>query len=84
MFGQSEFTVWNTEHLLKTEKDIELWKEFAPVPSGADLTPVQQAYDKLGDRGIIRSHPYYPGQGSPWQALCILLGTEAVPMDLKP
>jgi len=75
-FGQNQFTLWNTEHLLKTEKDIELWKAFAPVPIGADLTPVQDAYDKLGDRGIIRSHPYYPGQGSPWQAMCILLGTE--------
>ncbi len=76
VLGQNQFTIWNTEHLLKTEKDIELWKEFAPVPSGANLTPVQQAYDKLGDRGIIRSHPYYPGQGSPWQAMAILLGTE--------
>jgi uroporphyrinogen-III decarboxylase len=76
VFGENRFTVWNTEHLLKTEQDIELWKEFSPVPTGADLTPVQAAYDKLGDRGIIRSHPYYPGQGSPWQALCILLGTE--------
>ena len=76
VFGQNQFTLWNTEHLLKTEKDIELWKEFAPVPVAADLSPVQEAYDKLGDRGIIRSHPYYPGQGSPWQALCILMGTE--------
>ena len=76
VFGQNQFTVWNTEHLLKTEKDIELWKAFAPVPVAADLSPVQEAYDKLGDRGIIRSHPYYPGQGSPWQALGTMMGTE--------
>lgn len=75
-FGQNKFTVWNTEHLLKTEQDFELWKEFAPAPVKADLSPVQEARDKLGDRGIVRSHPYYPGQGSPWQAMCILLGTE--------
>ena len=74
--GQNQFTLWNTEHLLKNERDFELWKEFAPVPVKADLAPVQEARDKLGDRGIVRSHPYYPGQGSPWQAMCILLGTE--------
>ena len=74
--GQNRFTTWNTEHLLKTEKDFELWKEFCPVPVLADMTPVREAYEKVGDRGIIRSFPYYSGQGSPWQALCILMGTE--------
>ena len=28
------------------------------------------------DRGIVRSHPFSPGQGSPWQSFCVLVGTE--------
>ncbi|AKJ63654.1 uroporphyrinogen decarboxylase family protein [Kiritimatiella glycovorans] len=75
-FGRNAFTQWNTEHLLKCERDEELWKKYYPVPVGADLAPVREAHDRVGDRGIVRSHPYYPGQGSPWQALCILTGTE--------
>ena len=76
VIGQNKFTTWHVEYPLKTEKDFELWKEFYPVPVKADLSPVQAARDKLGDRGIIRSHPYYEGQGSPWQCLCYIYGTE--------
>jgi uroporphyrinogen decarboxylase len=53
-----------------------LWDEFYPVPTGIDFTPIQKAKDRLGDRGIIRSHPFSPGQGSPWQSFCTLFGTE--------
>lgn len=76
IMGRNQFTSWFLEYPLKTEKDFELWKEFFPVPVSADFTPVQEARDRLGDRGIIRSHPYYAGQGSPWQCLCYIHGTE--------
>lgn len=72
----NEITAWETEPLVKTERDFELWAAFSPVPVRADLSPVEETYDRLGDRGIIRSHPFYPGQGSPWQAFCVLAGTE--------
>lgn len=74
--GRNQFTSWYLKYPLKTEKDFELWKEFFPVPVAADFSPVQEAHDKLGDRGIVRSHPYYHGQGSPWQCLCYIHGTE--------
>jgi uroporphyrinogen-III decarboxylase len=72
----NEITGWETEVSIKNRDDFELWKEFAPLPVGADLSPIQAAYDKLGDRGIIRSHPFSAGQGSPWQSFCCLYGTE--------
>ncbi len=72
----NEITGWETEHLIKTEKDFALWNEFFPVPTGIDFTPVRQAREKLGDRGIIRSHPFSPGQGSPWQSFCTMVDTE--------
>jgi uroporphyrinogen decarboxylase len=42
----------------------------------ADFSGVRAARDRLGDRGIVRSHPFSAGQGSPWQSFCILFGTE--------
>ena len=72
----NEITPWETEPLIKTEHDFDLWDAFVPVPVRADLAPVRAVRDRLGDRGIVRSHPFSFGQGSPWQSLCILMGTE--------
>ncbi len=81
--GQNEITSWVTEHILKTEQDFEIWNEFYPVPVAVDLTILHKTYDRLGDRGIIRSHPFSPGQGSPWQSFCTLIGTaEAIYMSV--
>jgi len=72
----NEITGWTTEPLIKTAADFELWDEFCPVPVRADAAPVREVRERLGDRGIVRSHPYSPGQGSPWQSFCTLMGTE--------
>lgn len=72
----NEITAWTTEHIIKNENDFEIWNEFYPVPIGADFSELSAARSKLGDRGIIRSHPFSPGQGSPWQSICTLMGTE--------
>jgi uroporphyrinogen-III decarboxylase len=69
-------TPWTTEHLIKNEDDFEIWNEFYPVPVGIDFAPIQQVKNRLGDKGIIRSHPFSPGQGSPWQSFCTLVDTE--------
>jgi len=72
----NEITAWETEVLVKNERDFELWDRYLPVPIGADFTGIQEARDKLGDKGIVRSHPFSAGQGSPWQSFCILAGTQ--------
>jgi hypothetical protein len=72
----NDITAWETEYLIKTEDDFRLWDQFYPVPTGVDFTPIQQVKDRLGDKGIIRSHPFSPGQGSPWQSFCTLVDTE--------
>ncbi len=72
----NEITGWTTEYLIKDLADFELWNEFFPVPTGIDFAPIQEVKDRLGDKGIIRSHPFSPGQGSPWQSFCTLFGTE--------
>ena len=73
---QNQYTGWEVEHLIKTPDDFKLWTEYYPVPAKIDFTPIQEAKNRLGDRGIIRSHPFSPGQGSPWQSFCAMVGTE--------
>jgi hypothetical protein len=72
----NEITPWETECLIKTEDDFKLWNAYVPVPTGIDFAPVREVKDRLGDRGIIRSHPYSFGQGSPWQSFCMLVDTQ--------
>ncbi|HJO94450.1 MAG TPA: uroporphyrinogen decarboxylase family protein [Victivallales bacterium] len=72
----TDVTDYDSEHLIKDIADFEIWNEYCPVPSGIDFTPILNAKDRLGDKGIIRSHPFSPGQGSPWQSFCTLYGTE--------
>lgn len=72
----TDVTTYDTEYLLKSLRDFEIWNEYYPVPTGIDFTHVQAVKDRLGDRGIIRVHPFSPGQGSPWQSFCYMFGTE--------
>ncbi|HEY9076596.1 MAG TPA: uroporphyrinogen decarboxylase family protein [Anaerolineaceae bacterium] len=79
--ARNPFTQWDIEPLVKTPDDFALWDQFLPIPIKADLSEVWKAHNKVGDRGIIRSHPFSAGQGSPWQSFCILTGTtEAILM----
>jgi len=72
----NEVTPWITEHLIKNEADFDLWDRFNPIPIAANFEKIQAARDKLGDKGIVRSHPFSPGQGSPWQSFCMLVDVE--------
>jgi uroporphyrinogen decarboxylase len=75
--ASNEFTPWDLEPLVKNWEDFRIWAKWRPVPIRADFTRMTVAKDRLGDKGIIRAHPFSAGQGSPWQSLCILMGTEA-------
>jgi uroporphyrinogen-III decarboxylase len=72
----NRITGWTTDFLVKSKEDFALWEEYCPVPVRADLSPVRQARERLRDLGVIRSHPFSPGQGSPWQSFCTLVDTE--------
>ena len=73
----NEITVWDLEPLIKNWDDFRIWAKWRPIPIRADFRAMQTVRDRLGDKGIIRVHPFSAGQGSPWQSLCILMGTEA-------
>ena len=70
------FTAWETEHLIKTHGDFEIWSKHVPVPRTLETSGWARARERLGDRGIVRGCVFGFGQGSPWQDLCILMGTQ--------
>lgn len=74
--ARNKFTSWETEHMIKTDDDFELFREYFPVPTGCDWSSVLEIRKKIGDRGIIRTFPYAYGQPGTWQSLTCLLGTE--------
>ena len=61
--AHTDITSYDTEYLIKSMDDFEIWDAFYPVPANVDFAPVQKVKDRLGDKGIIRSHPFSPGQG---------------------
>ena len=66
-------TSWVTEHLIKNPEDIRLLK-YQPVPV-LDKAGAREMYDRLGDRGILRT--FVCGrQGGCWQDACELFGVE--------
>jgi len=72
----NSITCWHVEPLIKSEQDFELWDKYWPVPTKLDGTPVRQALERVGDRGIVRGGILGFGQVGPWQSFCFMVGTE--------
>lgn len=71
------FTGWVTKHIIKTERDFEIWNKYVPIPKKVDWTPVLEAKKEIGDKGIVRGSFFDFGQGSPWQSFTsVLYGVE--------
>lgn len=75
-FSSNPFTSWITEHIIKNERDFELWNKYVPLPVKVDWTPVIKAKQRIGNKGIVRGACFDFGQGSPWQSFCMLYDTE--------
>ena len=64
-------TTWTSEYLVKRDEDIELIRKFMPVPA-LDPKLVNQVYEGLGDRGILRGF-VWGDQAGCWQNACCLM-----------
>jgi hypothetical protein len=75
---QNQYTLFDTEHLIKTKQDFDLFNEYWPVPIEIDYASIEADKRRLGGKGIMRTYGinYFYGQISPWQSLCFLMGTE--------
>lgn len=63
-------TTWITEYLIKHDADLDLIRKYMPAPT-LDLGPVSDAYDEVGDRGILRGF-VWGDQAGCWQHACCL------------
>ncbi len=74
--ARNAITEWQTECLIKDARDFALFERYAPAVARLDPSPVVAAQQQVGSRGIVRGWAHGFGQGSPWQDLCVLAGTE--------
>lgn len=73
----NEQTTWFTEHMIKDPEDIE---KLAYIPvSKLDRSAVSEAYDAVGDAGIMRGF-VWGDQAGCWQHACCLAGTQEMIM----
>ena len=70
----SDYTVSETEFLVKKPEDIVLIDRYMPVPL-LDEEAARARKEALGESGLFRLFTNGP-QGSPWQDACMLCGTE--------
>ncbi len=64
-------TTWITESLIKHDEDVDLIRDFMPVPK-LDPLPVARRYDEVGAKGILRGF-VWGDQAGCWQhAACLM------------
>ncbi|HNT87087.1 MAG TPA: uroporphyrinogen decarboxylase family protein, partial [Candidatus Hydrogenedentes bacterium] len=64
-------TTWITEYLVTHDDDIELIRQYMPVPA-LDPRPVAKRYNEVGDAGILRGF-VWGDQAGCWQHACCLM-----------
>lgn len=74
--ASNRFTTWVVDPLIKGEGDFEIWNKYVPLPSEVDWSPVKEAKERIGDRGITRCGFFDFGQGSPWQSFVTMYNIE--------
>lgn len=72
--GGNRLTTWITEYLIKQPEDVELIEKYMPVPR-LDRKAASEAYDRIGDDGIMRGF-VWGDQAGCWQHACCLYGEE--------
>ena len=70
----NRMTTWITEYLIKRDEDIRLIDKYMPVPA-LDTAPVRRAFERVGDRGILRGF-VWGDQAGCWQHAACLLDTQ--------
>ncbi|PTX95810.1 uroporphyrinogen decarboxylase family protein [Opitutus sp. ER46] len=73
--GRNEYTEFVMEHLIKDQRDAEIFLRHAPRYR-LDLPRLTAWYDRTGDSGIVRGSVTSFFQPGTWQSFCELVGTE--------
>ncbi|MDD2762380.1 MAG: uroporphyrinogen decarboxylase family protein [Opitutaceae bacterium] len=71
----NEYTTFVTEHIIKTERDAEIFLKYWP-DIHLDQARLAQWYDRTGDDGIVRGFVASFAQPGAWQEFCEMVGTQ--------
>jgi uroporphyrinogen-III decarboxylase len=69
--GGNLMTTWITEYLVKKHEDIELIDKYMPIGT-LNKEHIAEAYDQVGDAGILRGF-VWGDQAGCWQHACCLM-----------
>jgi uroporphyrinogen-III decarboxylase len=72
-------TTWITEYLIKRHEDIDLIDKYMPVAT-LDKQRVAEAYDAVGDAGILRGF-VWGDQAGCWQHACCLMDVQQLILE---
>ncbi len=72
--GGNLATTWVTEYLIKRPEDVDLIEKYMPVAT-LDKRKVAEAYDAVGDAGILRGF-VWGDQAGCWQHACCLMDVQ--------
>ncbi|MBN2322282.1 MAG: hypothetical protein JXQ30_00990 [Spirochaetes bacterium] len=70
----NEQTAWIVEYLVKDKEDVRIVDKYMPYPK-MDVEAMNGISDRIGNRGILRTHVFGYGQPGCWQDACCLFGT---------
>ncbi len=73
--GANEYTTYNVEHIIKTERDAEVFLKHWPQLR-LDRRQLAAEYDRVGDAGIVRGFVDCFAQPGTWQEFCEMVGTQ--------
>jgi hypothetical protein len=75
MSGSNDYTAYNVEHIIKTERDAEIFLKYWPRQR-LDKAGLAADYDRVGDDGIVRGFVESYAQPGTWQEFCEMVGTQ--------
>ena len=77
--GGNRTTTWITEYLIKRHEDVDLIEQYMPV-AVLDKAKVAEAYDAVGDEGILRGF-VWGDQAGCWQHACCLMEPQSLILE---
>jgi len=77
--GANPQTTWITEYLIKRPEDVELIDKYMPV-AALNRAKIAEAYDEVGDAGILRGF-VWGDQAGCWQHACCLMDVQELILE---
>ena len=77
--GANPQTTWITEYMIKRHEDVELIEKYMPV-ARLNTEKIAEAYDEVGEAGILRGF-VWGDQAGCWQHACCLMDVQELILE---